>query len=57
MKEADMVEVGRLLSRALHSVDNETALAEVKRDVHKVCGRFPLYASRLEAYDKVLARA
>jgi glycine hydroxymethyltransferase len=57
MKEADMVEVGRLIARALLAIDNETTLAEVKRDVQKLCGRFPLYASRLAAYDKVLARA
>jgi glycine hydroxymethyltransferase len=57
MKEGDMVEVGRLVARALASVDDETALAEVKKDVQKLCARFPLYASRLEAYDKVLARA
>jgi hypothetical protein len=25
--------------------------------VHRICDRFPLYASRLEAYDKALARA
>jgi len=55
MKEADMAEVGRLISRALGKVDDETALAEVKRDVRKLCARFPLYASRLEAYDRVLA--
>jgi glycine hydroxymethyltransferase len=57
MKEADMVEVGKLIARALLAIDNETTLAEVKRDVHKLCGRFPLYTSRLAAYDKVLARA
>jgi len=57
MKEADMAEVGRLIARALLALDNETALAEVKRDVHKLCARFPLYTSRLAAYDKVLARA
>jgi glycine hydroxymethyltransferase len=57
MKEAEMVEVGRLIARALLAIDNETTLAEVKRDVQKLCGRFPLYASRLAAYDKVLARA
>ena len=57
MKEGDMVEVGKLLARALRGVDDETTLAEVKKDVLKLCGRFPLYASRLEAYDKVLARA
>jgi glycine hydroxymethyltransferase len=57
MKEADMEEVGRLVARALHAVENESALAEVKRDVKKLCARFPLYASRLEAYDRALARA
>jgi glycine hydroxymethyltransferase len=57
MKEADMVEVGRLVSRALHGVENETELAEAKKDVRKMCDRFPLYASRLVAYDKALARA
>jgi glycine hydroxymethyltransferase len=56
MKEKDMEEVGRLISRALAAVENESALADVKRDVGKLCGRFPLYASRLEAYDRSLAR-
>jgi glycine hydroxymethyltransferase len=57
MKEADMETIGRLISRALSRVDNETELADVKRDVTKLCDRFPLYASRLAAYEKVLARA
>jgi glycine hydroxymethyltransferase len=57
MKEAEMAEVGKLVARALHSVENETALADVKRDVLKLCERFPLYASRLAAYEKALARA
>jgi glycine hydroxymethyltransferase len=57
MKEPEMEEVGRLISRALKSVDNESALAEVKRDVHKLCDRFPLYAGRLAAYDRALAKA
>jgi glycine hydroxymethyltransferase len=56
MKEKDMEEVGRLISRALAAVENESALADVKRDVGKLCGRFPLYAARLEAYDRSLAR-
>jgi hypothetical protein len=38
-------------------VENQTALLEVKRDVHKLCARVPLYASRLAEYDQVLARA
>ena len=55
MKEADMEEVGLLISRALQAVESESALAEVKRDVQKLCARFPLYAARLEEYDQVLA--
>jgi glycine hydroxymethyltransferase len=57
MREADMEQVGRLLSRALQNVENETGLAEVKREVGKLCDRFPLYAARLEAYDRALAKA
>jgi glycine hydroxymethyltransferase len=55
MKEADMEKVGRLLSRALSAVEDETRLAEVRRDVKKLCDQFPLYAARLEAYDAALA--
>jgi glycine hydroxymethyltransferase len=57
MKEADMELIGRLISRALHGIESDTALADVKRDVQKLCERFPLYAARLAAYDRALARA
>jgi glycine hydroxymethyltransferase len=57
MKEADMVQVGRLIARALSAIENESALAEVRREVSKMCDRFPLYASRLATYDRALARA
>jgi glycine hydroxymethyltransferase len=57
MKEAEMEQVARLFSRALHAVENETELAEVKRDVRKLCDRFPLYAERLGSYEKALAKA
>jgi glycine hydroxymethyltransferase len=57
MKPADMEEVGRLIARALAAVENETALLEVRRDVQKLCARFPLYAARLSKYDEILARA
>jgi glycine hydroxymethyltransferase len=57
MKEKEMEQVGRLISRALAAVENETALADVKRDVQKLCGQFPLYATRLERYDRALAKA
>jgi glycine hydroxymethyltransferase len=45
MKEADMETVGRLIARAIGSVENESELAAVKRDVQKLCERFPLYAA------------
>jgi glycine hydroxymethyltransferase len=57
MKEAEMTEIGKLISRALHAAPNETELAEVKREVRKLCDRFPLYAARLASYEKALARA
>jgi glycine hydroxymethyltransferase len=57
MREKDMESVGRLISRALQKVDDETALTDVKHEVKKICDGFPLYTSRLEAYEKVLARA
>ncbi len=57
MEAPEMEGLGRLISRALGSVDNETELAAVKRDVLKLCDHFPIYASRLEAYQKSLASA
>jgi glycine hydroxymethyltransferase len=57
MREAEMTEVARLVARALHAVENETELADVKREVHKICERFPLYAARLADYERTLARA
>jgi glycine hydroxymethyltransferase len=57
MKQAEMEEVGRLIARALGALDNETELALVKRDVQRLCARFPLYAARLARYDEILARA
>jgi glycine hydroxymethyltransferase len=57
MKEAEMEQVGRLLSRALKNFENETTLAEVKREVGKLCERFPLYTARLERYERALSKA
>jgi glycine hydroxymethyltransferase len=57
MKEGDMQQVAKLVSRALHAVENETELAEVKREVRRLCERFPLYAARLASYEKALAKA
>jgi glycine hydroxymethyltransferase len=55
MKEKEMEQIGRLIARALAAVEDESRLAEVKRDVSKLCDLFPLYAARLEAYDAALA--
>jgi glycine hydroxymethyltransferase len=57
MREAEMVEIGHLIARALGKIDDETELAAVKRDVGTLCDRFPLYAGRLAAYDRALAHA
>src|SRR5512139_1378185 len=57
MKEAEMAAVAKLISRALHAVDNETELVDVKREVGKICDRFPLYAGRLATYERALAKA
>jgi glycine hydroxymethyltransferase len=57
MREKEMEQIGRLIARALAGVENESALAEVKKDVRRLCEQFPLYAARLEAYERVLAKA
>jgi glycine hydroxymethyltransferase len=57
MKEPEMERTGRLIARALASVGNEAGLAEVKRDVQKLCDSFPLYAVRLAGYDRILGQA
>jgi glycine hydroxymethyltransferase len=54
MREKDMEQIGRLISRALTGADDESRLAEVRREVTTLCDRFPLYASRLERYDQAL---
>jgi glycine hydroxymethyltransferase len=56
MREPEMETVGRLIARALSGIENESELQSVRRDVGKLCDRFPLYAARLEAYDRSLAR-
>jgi glycine hydroxymethyltransferase len=57
MREGEMERIGRLISRALSNVDREGVLAEVKREVQRLCAEFPLYAARLARYDETLARA
>ena len=57
MKEADMETIGRLIARALKAIENESEIQAVRRDVTKLCERFPLYAARLAAYDRAMAHA
>ena len=57
MREKEMETIGRWLSRALNSIENEGELQAVRREVEKFCEGFPLYAARLAAYEKVLATA
>jgi len=57
MKEREMEQIGRLMSRALAGIEDESVLAGVRRDVQKLCDQFPLYAARLEACEAALARA
>ncbi|MGE0452522.1 MAG: serine hydroxymethyltransferase [Vicinamibacteria bacterium] len=57
MREGEMREIARLIARALAAVDDETALAGVRRDVGRLCQGFPLYAARLAEYDRLLAHA
>ena len=57
MKEGDMETIGRLISRALKAIENESEIQAVRREVTKLCERFPLYAARLAAYDRAMAPA
>ena len=52
-----MDEIGRLMSRALAIRGQRDRAWEVKADVRRMCAGFPLYASRLEAYEAAIARA
>jgi glycine hydroxymethyltransferase len=57
MKEKEMQVIGGLIARALEGVADDAKLAAVKREVQALCAGFPLYATRLEAYEKALVRA
>jgi glycine hydroxymethyltransferase len=57
MQEKEMATIGRLISRALASVNDDSELASVRREVKALCSGFPLYADRLASYERALARA
>jgi glycine hydroxymethyltransferase len=43
LREAEMVEVGELIARALQTPNDEGALAMIRSEVEKLCRTFPLY--------------
>jgi glycine hydroxymethyltransferase len=47
MKEAEMKIIGRLIAHVLADIRDEKRIADVKREVHDLCERFPLYAERI----------
>lgn len=47
MGTAEMEEIGRLIGKALKGASSETTIAEVRKSVGTLCGRFSLYASLL----------
>jgi glycine hydroxymethyltransferase len=48
MGTAEMKKIGSLIARALKNKDNDTIKSEIKKEVHKLCSDFPLYANRLK---------
>jgi glycine hydroxymethyltransferase len=47
MKEDQMKQIGGLIAEVLKNIQVEKRLAEVREEVEKLCGRFPLYAERI----------
>jgi glycine hydroxymethyltransferase len=47
MKEAEMRQIGGLITDVLKNIHHEKRLAEVREEVGNLCGRFPLYAERI----------
>ncbi len=47
MKEDQMKQIGGLIADVLKNIHAEKRLAEVREEVEKLCGRFPLYAERI----------
>ena len=47
MKEDQMKQIGGLIADVLKNIHAEKRLAEIREEVEKLCGRFPLYAERI----------
>lgn len=49
LREKEMREVGQLISKVLHDVKSESNIAEARRGVEELTGRYPLYAWKRQA--------
>src|SRR5438105_1480620 len=47
MKQAEMIEIGRLIGEVIHAPQSEEVRTKVRRGVSELAGKFPLYAKRL----------
>jgi glycine hydroxymethyltransferase len=47
MKEAEMTQIGGIITDVLRNIHNEKRLTEVREEVRSLCERFPLYTERL----------
>ena len=47
MKEGEMKTIAGWIAEAIDKADNETALADIRKRVEKLCENFPLYEDRL----------
>ena len=54
MKEEEMKKVASLIAKVLHNVEDDKVKEEVKGEVRELTSQFPLYAHRLEEYEKHL---
>jgi glycine hydroxymethyltransferase len=50
MKEPEMEKIAEMISRVLHSPDDESVRREVKQEVRTLCARFPIYEDLTEGY-------
>jgi len=48
MREKDMYMIADLMGRVLRNIKNERAISEVRREVNKLTGRFPLYKGQIK---------
>jgi glycine hydroxymethyltransferase len=46
MREAEMDQIGDFMARVLVAPEDERAIASVRAEVERMCGKFPLYPDR-----------